>query len=246
MADDKKEAKAPKGDAPKADAGAKAEGAKSEGAKAAAKGGKPGAKKAKGAGGLSGPVQADRPRGPKVPPRLATFYLEKVRPELVKKFGFKSVMQAPRFEKIVINMGVGDAIQDQKLLDAALNEMALIAGQKPALRRAKKAISNFKLRAGVPVGCCVTLRGARMYEFYDRLVNVAIPRIRDFRGLNPRSFDGRGNYTMGVTEQIIFPEINYDKVGKIRGMDVTIVTSAKNDEEGRELLRQMQLPFRQR
>jgi large subunit ribosomal protein L5 len=124
--------------------------------------------------------------------------------------------------------------------------MALIAGQKPALRRAKKAISNFKLRAGVPVGCSVTLRGSRMYEFYDRLVNVAIPRIRDFRGLNPRSFDGRGNYTMGVTEQIIFPEINYDKVGKIRGMDVTIVTTAKNDEEGRELLRQMQLPFRQR
>ena len=122
----------------------------------------------------------------------------------------------------------------------------MIAGQKPAIRRAKKAISNFKLRAGLPVGCSVTLRGARMYEFYDRLINVAVPRIRDFRGLNPRSFDGRGNYTMGVTEQIIFPEINYDKVGKIRGMDVTIVTSAKNDEEGRELLRQMQMPFRQR
>ncbi len=243
MADEKKEAKAPKGDAPKADAAPKADCAKAAAPKG---GGKPAKKTSKGAGGLSGPVQAERPRGPKVPPRLATFYRDKVRGELVKKFGFKSVMQAPRFEKIVINMGVGDAVQDQKLMDAALNEMALIAGQKPALRRAKKAISNFKLRAGVPVGCCVTLRGARMYEFYDRLVNVAIPRIRDFRGLNPRSFDGRGNYTMGVTEQIIFPEINYDKVGKIRGMDVTIVTSAKNDEEGRELLRAMQLPFRQK
>ncbi|MEO5617523.1 MAG: 50S ribosomal protein L5 [Candidatus Eisenbacteria bacterium] len=175
---------------------------------------------------------------------MASFYLEKVRPELVKKFGFTNVMQAPRLEKIVINMGVGDATQDQKLLDAALNELALIAGQKPAVRRAKKAISNFKLRAGLPIGCSVTLRGARMFEFYDRLINVAVPRIRDFRGLNPRSFDGRGNYTMGLTEQIIFPEINYDKVGKIRGMDVTIVTSAKNDEEGRELLKQMQMPFR--
>ena len=243
MADEKKEAKAPKGDGAKADAAPKGDGAKAAAPKG---GGKPAKKTSKGAGGLSGAVQADRPRGPKEPPRLATFYRDKVRPELVKKFGFKSVMQAPRFEKIVLNMGVGDAIQDQKLMDAALNEMALIAGQKPALRRAKKAISNFKLRAGVPVGCSVTLRGARMYEFYDRLVNVAIPRIRDFRGLNPRSFDGRGNYTMGVTEQIIFPEINYDKVGKIRGMDVTIVTTAKNDEEGRELLRAMQLPFRQR
>jgi large subunit ribosomal protein L5 len=244
MADDKKEAKAPKGDASKSDAAPKGDGAKAAGAKGG--GGKPVKKTSKGAGGLSGPVQAERPRGPKAPPRLADFYRDKVRPELVKKFGFKSVMQAPRFEKIVLNMGVGDAVTDQKLMDAALNEMALIAGQKPALRRAKKAISNFKLRAGVPVGCSVTLRGARMYEFYDRLVNVAIPRIRDFRGLNPRSFDGRGNYTMGVTEQIIFPEINYDKVGKVRGMDVTIVTTAKNDEEGRELLRAMQLPFRQR
>ena len=244
MADEKKEAKAPKGDAPKGEGAPKGDGAKAAGAKGG--GGKPVKKTSKGAGGISGPVQTERPRGPKEPPRLATFYREKVRSELVKKFGFTSVMQAPRFEKIVLNMGVGDAVQDQKLMDAALNEMALIAGQKPALRRAKKAISNFKLRAGVPVGCSVTLRGARMYEFYDRLVNVAIPRIRDFRGLNPRSFDGRVNYTMGVTEQIIFPEINSDKVGKIRGMDVTIVTTAKNDEEGRELLRAMQLPFRQK
>jgi large subunit ribosomal protein L5 len=155
-------------------------------------------------------------------------------------------MQAPRLEKIVVNMGVGDAIQDQKLLEAASNELAQIAGQRPSVRRARKAISNFKLRAGIPIGCMVTLRGARMYEFYDRLINVAVPRIRDFRGLNPRSFDGRGNYTMGLTEQIIFPEINIEKVGKIRGMDVTIVTSAKTDEEGRELLKLMNMPFRQR
>jgi large subunit ribosomal protein L5 len=143
-------------------------------------------------------------------------------------------------------MGVGDAIQDQKLLEAAAGEMGQIAGQRPVIRRAKKAISNFKLRAGIPIGCSVTLRGSRMYEFYDRLINVAVPRIRDFRGLNPRSFDGRGNYTMGLTEQIIFPEINYDQVPKVRGMDVTIVTTARTDEEGRELLRLMQMPFRVR
>src|SRR5205823_11191139 len=131
---------------------------------------------------------------------------------------------------------VGDALQDQKLLDSAMNELAHISGQRPSVRRAKKSISNFKLRQGVPIGCAVTLRGARMYEFYDRLINVAIPRIRDFRGLNPRSFDGRGNYTAGFSEQIIFPEINYDKVAKVRGLDVTIVTSARSDEEGRELL----------
>jgi large subunit ribosomal protein L5 len=155
-------------------------------------------------------------------------------------------MQAPKLVKIVLNMGVGDAISDQKLMDAAANEMGQIAGQRPAVRRAKKAISNFKLRAGLPIGCMVTLRGARMFEFYDRLINVALPRIRDFRGINPRSFDGRGNYSVGLTEQIIFPEINYDKVAKVRGMDVTIVTTARTDEEGRELLRLMKMPFRQR
>jgi large subunit ribosomal protein L5 len=153
-------------------------------------------------------------------------------------------MQAPRLTKIVLNMGVGDAVQDQKLMDAAVNELGQITGQRPAVRKAKKAISNFKLRAGLPVGCSVSLRGARMWEFYDRLINVALPRIRDFRGVNPRSFDGRGNYTMGLTEQIIFPEINYDKVAKVRGMDVTIVTTARTDEEGRELLRLMNMPFR--
>ena len=187
-----------------------------------------------------------RPHAPKQRPRLATFYEDKVRTALMEKFGYTSTMQAPRFKKIVVNMGVGDALTDAKLLDAAANELSQIAGQKPAIRRAKKSIANFKLREGLPIGCMVTLRGARMYEFYDRLINVAVPRIRDFRGLNPRSFDGRGNYTMGLTEQIIFPEINYDKVGKIRGMDVTIVTSAKTDEEGRELLRLMNMPFRTR
>jgi large subunit ribosomal protein L5 len=187
-----------------------------------------------------------RPHAPARKPRLADLYLEKVRPALMQKFAYASMMQAPRFEKIVLNMGVGDAIQDAKLLDAAANELGQITGQKPAIRRAKKSIANFKLREGVAVGCTVTLRGARMWEFYDRLINVAVPRIRDFRGVNPRSFDGRGNYTMGLTEQIIFPEINLDKVGKIRGMDVTIVTSAKTDEEGRELLRLMNMPFRQR
>jgi large subunit ribosomal protein L5 len=198
------------------------------------------------AGGSAPAVAAGRPTAPQEKPRLAKFYAETVRPELQKKFGYTSVMQAPRFEKIVINMGVGDAIGDPKLLESAANELAAIAGQKPAIRKARKAISNFKLREGIGVGCSVTLRGARMYEFFDRLINVAVPRIRDFRGLSPRSFDGRGNYSVGLTEQIIFPEINYDRVGKVRGMDVTIVTSAKNDEEGRELLRLMQMPFRQR
>jgi large subunit ribosomal protein L5 len=230
---------------------------KTKAAKAPAKpdkGTKPDAKPAKasrrsaGGGGESarGAVVEERPTGPKEKPRLARHYSEKVAPALMEKFGYKNVMQVPRMTKIVLNMGVGEALQDSKLLDAAMNELGQITGQRPSLRRAKKSISNFKLREGVPIGCCVTLRGARMFEFYDRLVSVAVPRIRDFRGVSPRSFDGRGNYSMGVTEQIIFPEINYDKVAKVRGMDVTIVTSAKTDEEGRELLRLMNMPFRQR
>ena len=233
MADDKK-----KGDKP-----AKQGPAKSAAPKAAAKPpkGKPAGEEA-----AAAPRTEGRPHAPASKPRLASFYAEKVRPALMQKFSYASAMQAPRFEKIVLNMGVGDATQDAKLLDAAANELGQITGQKPAVRRAKKSIANFKLREGVAVGCTVTLRGARMWEFYDRLINVAVPRIRDFRGLNPRSFDGRGNYTMGLTEQIIFPEINYDKVAKVRGMDVTIVTSAKTDEEGRELLRLMNMPFRQR
>jgi large subunit ribosomal protein L5 len=218
---------------------------------AEAKGGKP-AKAAKG-GGEPGEAKAAEakpkaekgPARPVPPPRLKKHYAEKVAPELMKRFGYKNPMEAPRIVKIVVNMGVGEAIQNAKLLDAAAGDLAIITGQKPAIRRAKKSIANFKLRQGVPIGCVVTLRRARMWEFYDRLVNIAIPRIRDFRGVPTRSFDGRGNYTLGLTEQIIFPEINYDRVEKVRGMDVTIVTTARTDEEGRELLRLMQLPFRQ-
>jgi large subunit ribosomal protein L5 len=241
MADDKKKgAKSAKAEKP-AKAGAPAKPAKTPAAQAKPAKAKPAAEGAEGAVKPGG-----RPHAPVTKPRLAEHYLEKVRPALMKKFDYASMMQAPRLKKIVLNMGVGDAIQDAKLLDAAANELGQITGQKPAIRRAKKSIANFKLREGLAIGCMVTLRGARMWEFYDRLINVAVPRIRDFRGVNPRSFDGRGNYTIGLTEQIIFPEINLDKVGKIRGMDVTIVTSAKTDEEGRELLRLMSMPFRQK
>ena len=176
--------------------------------------------------------------------RLKTKYDSEVIPALVKRFGYKNPLQAPRLDKIVVNMGVGDALQNIKLLDAAAGDLAAITGQRPTIRRSRRSIANFKLRAGSPIGCAVTLRGDRMYEFYDRLTNVAIPRIRDFRGLPTKSFDGRGNYTIGLTEQIIFPEVNYDKVAKVRGMDVTIVTTARTDEEGFELLRLMEMPFR--
>lgn len=206
--------------------------------------------KAPAASGRSGaptyPVTEGRPTGPTAVLKYAVHFREKALPALMEKFGYSNVMQAPRLTKIVVNMGVGDAVTDIKNLDIALNELATITGQKPSVRRSKKAISNFKLRAGLPIGVMVTLRRARMWEFYDRLVTVAVPRIRDFRGLSQRSFDGRGNYTVGFTEQIIFPEINIEKISKVRGMDVTLVTSAKNDEEGRELLRLMQFPFRQR
>ncbi len=196
----------------------------------------------------------DQPQGPAIGeaeppariPRLREHFEKSVLPELMKRFSYKNPMEAPRLRKIVVNMGVGDALQNIKMLDAAVGEMATITGQRPSIRKAKKSIANFKLRAGQPIGCMVTLRGARMYEFYDRLINVALPRIRDFRGVPTKSFDGQGNYTLGITEQIIFPEINYDKVEKIRGMDVTFVTSADSDEEGLELLRLMNMPFRQR
>lgn len=177
-------------------------------------------------------------------PRLKKKYTEQVLPALVKKFGYGNRMQAPRFKKIVVNIGLGEASQNIKLLESAMKDLAIITGQQPVMRRARKSIANFKLRTGAPVGCKVTLRGPRMYEFYDRLVNVAIPRIRDFRGLPTKSFDGRGNYTVGIKEQIIFPEIHYDNVERITGMDVTIVTSAKTDEEAAELLRLMDMPFR--
>lgn len=176
--------------------------------------------------------------------RVQVKYNEQVKAELMKKFAYSSVMQVPKLDKIVINMGVGDAIQNSKVLDAAYEELTQIAGQKPVITKAKKSIAAFKLREGVAIGCKVTLRGERMYEFYDKLVSVALPRVRDFRGLSKDSFDGRGNYTLGIKEQLIFPEINYDKVLKIRGMDIVIVTTAKTDQEGRELLSLLDMPFR--
>ena len=176
------------------------------------------------------------------PARMKQRYLEEIRPALVEKFGYSSVMQAPRIEKITVNMGVGDAKQDSKLLEAAQQQLAQIMGQKPNVRRARKSIANFKLRDGMPVGLAVTLRRERAYEFLDRLTSVAIPRIRDFRGL-PSKLDGRGNYTIGVREQIIFPEIDYDAVDQVRGLDITITTSAKTDEEGYALLELFGLPF---
>jgi large subunit ribosomal protein L5 len=176
--------------------------------------------------------------------RLKERYAEEIRPQLLERFGYSSVMQVPRLEKITLNMGVGEAKQDTKMLEAAVEQMAVIAGQKPAVRRARKSIATFKLREGMPVGVMATLRGERMWEMLDRLQSIAIPRIRDFRGLNPRSFDGRGNYSMGVREQIIFPEIDYDAIDQVRGLNVTITTSAETDEEARELLRLLGMPFR--
>ncbi len=177
-------------------------------------------------------------------PRLWVTYQKEIVPRLVKRFNYKSPMQVPRITKIALNMGVGDAITDPKFMDAAAADMTALAGQKAVLTKAKKSISNFKLREGVAIGCRVTLRRANMYEFLDRLLNVAIPRIRDFRGLEQAGFDGRGNFTLGVREHIIFPEINYDKVMKIRGLNVTIATTAKTDEEAFELLREFGMPFR--
>jgi large subunit ribosomal protein L5 len=175
--------------------------------------------------------------------RLKTRYLEDIRPALIERFGYSSVMQAPKLVKITLNMGVGDAKQDSKVLKAATEQLATIAGQQPNVRRARKSIAAFKLREGMPVGVAVTLRAERGYEFLDRLTSIAIPRIRDFRGLNPRSFDGHGNYTMGVREQIIFPEIDYDSIDQVRGIDITITTTAKSDVEAFALLQALGLPF---
>ena len=175
--------------------------------------------------------------------RVKEKYLNTVKPALIEKFGYTSVMQAPKLDKIVVNMGVGDAMANSKALDAAVEDLTQIVGQKPIITKAKKSIANFKLREGVAIGCKVTLRGEKMYEFFDKLVSISLPRVRDFRGLSKNSFDGRGNYTIGIKEQLIFPEINYDKVFKIRGMDIVIVTTAKTDEEGRELLTQLGMPF---
>src|ERR1022692_621765 len=175
--------------------------------------------------------------------RLKTRYVEEIRPALVERFGLSTPMQAPRIEKITVNMGVGDAKQDSKMLDAATEQLATITGQRPSVRRARKSIAQFKVREGMPVGVAVTLRGERSYEFLDRLMSVAIPRIRDFRGLSPRSFDGRGNYSMGVREQIIFPEVDYDEIDQVRGLDITITTSAASDEESFALLEALGMPF---
>src|ERR1700736_5816592 len=175
--------------------------------------------------------------------RLKTRYIEEIRPALIERFGYSTPMQAPRIEKISVNMGVGDAKQDSKVLESAIAQLATITGQRPNVRRARKSIAQFKVREGIPVGLAVTLRNERSYEFLDRLMSVAIPRIRDFRGLNPRSFDGRGNYSMGVREQIIFPEIDYDEIDQVRGLDITITTTASNDEESFALLEALGMPF---
>ena len=177
-------------------------------------------------------------------PRLKTLYAEQLAPRLKDDLGLANVMQIPRLEKIVVNMGVGEAVQDKKAIDSAMDELTLITGQKPRLNRSRKSIASFKVREGMPVGASVTLRGARMWEFFDRLLGIAIPRIRDFRGLNPRSFDGRGNYSFGVTEQLIFPEVDFDQVSTTRGMDITICTSATNDEHAKALLDAFGFPFR--
>ena len=189
-------------------------------------------------------VHDEKPRGPAAPARLQVLYREQVAKELTQQFGYKSPMEVPRIEKIVLNMGVGEAVADKKIMDNAVADMQKIAGQKPVVTAARKSVAQFKIRQGYPVGCKVTLRGARMYEFLDRLVSVAMPRIRDFRGISARAFDGRGNYNMGVKEQIIFPEIEYDKIDAIRGMNITISTTAKTDAEAKALLAAFKFPFR--
>ena len=178
--------------------------------------------------------------------RLNAKYEEQVKSALMAKYNYSSVMEIPKLEKIVINMGCGDAVSNSKVLDDAVEELKIITGQKPVVTRAKKSIANFKLREGMPIGCKVTLRGERMYEFLDKLVSIALPRVRDFHGVSQDAFDGRGNYTLGVKEQLIFPEINFDKVKKVRGMDIVIVTTAKTDEEGRLLLKELGMPFKKR
>lgn len=177
--------------------------------------------------------------------RISEKYKSEIAPALMQKFGYKSPMQIPKLDKVVVNVGVGEAKDNAKALDAAMNDIAQITGQKPTVTKAKKSVAAFKVREGMNIGCKVTLRGEKMYEFVDRLFNVALPRVRDFRGINPNSFDGRGNYSLGLKEQLIFPEIDYDKVDKVRGMDIIFVTTAQTDEEGRELLKQMGAPFQQ-
>ncbi|MBS2022058.1 MAG: 50S ribosomal protein L5 [Deltaproteobacteria bacterium] len=234
MADDKKKTEKPE---------------KKDAAPAAAKADKPASDKAKGkrkekaAATISAAPGKAKSKGEK-PARLIASYKEQVIPALMKEFGYKNPMQVPKIEKIVVNMGLGEAISNNKLIEQAEEQMMAITGQKAVVTRSRKSIANFKLRENQPIGCMVTLRRDRMYEFFDRLVNVALPRVRDFKGVSAKSFDGKGNYTLGIREQIIFPEINYDKIEKIKGMNITVVTTAKNDEEGRALLRFMGMPFR--
>jgi large subunit ribosomal protein L5 len=194
------------------------------------------------------PEKAKAPAEPLPPPppaRLRVRYEKELRGELMKELGFTNPMQSPKLEKIVVNMGLGEAINNGKIIDASVEQLASITGQKPVVTKSRKSIANFKLRQGQSIGAMVTLRGDRMYEFYDRLVSIALPRVRDFKGVSPKAFDGKGNYTLGIREQVIFPEINYDKVEKIKGLNVTVVTTARNDEEGRALLRHLGMPFRQ-
>jgi large subunit ribosomal protein L5 len=222
---------------------AKADGKKVEGKEGAAK--KPAAKKgeAKKPGGQAAPSSVDLSTVP--PPRLKGVYESAVRQKLTEQFGYKNRMQVPQLDKIVINMGIGEAVADRKKVESAAGDLALIAGQKPVITKSRKAISTYKLRENQPIGCKVTLRKARMFEFIDRLINIALPRVRDFRGLNPKSFDGRGNYSLGLKEHIVFPEIDYDKVAEVWGMDITVCTTARTDEEARALLTAFNFPFRQ-
>jgi large subunit ribosomal protein L5 len=247
MADEEKPAKAAKaekaGDGGKA---AKAKGGDKPRPDKAGKGEKAAAAKGKGDG--KAPPKAEKPARTPRPkdyrPRLKSHYEKVVRPEMSKQFGYNNPMQIPRVEKVVLNMGIGEAVNDRKKVDAAAKDLAMISGQRPVITRARKSIATYKLRDGMPIGAKVTLRGDRMYEFLDRLVTIALPRVKDFRGLNPRSFDGRGNFALGLREHIVFPEINYDEVDEIWGMDVIVCTSAQSDEEARALLRGFNFPFR--
>ncbi|MBI3373815.1 MAG: 50S ribosomal protein L5 [Betaproteobacteria bacterium] len=226
-----------KSEQPKKSPDAKGAGAKAAGAKAAAKQAAPKT-------GPAAPKTAKQAVASAGPARLQVHYREHVVPDLMKKFGYTTVMQVPRIRKISLNMGVGEAASDKKILDNAVGDMIRLSGQKPVMTKSRKSIAGFKIRAGVPIGCMVTLRGARMYEFLDRLVSIAIPRIRDFRGVSSRAFDGRGNYSLGVKEQIIFPEIEYDKIDALRGMNISIATTAKTDDEAKALLGAFRFPFK--
>ena len=245
MADkEEKKAKKPAKAGPEAEQTAKpAKGEKADKAPKAAQAGK-GDKGAKAGGEKAAGEKVAREPEPRVPARLRVEFDEKIRGKLTEQFGYENRMQVPVLDKIVINMGIGEGVADRKKVDAAASDLALISGQKAIVTKARKSIATYKLRDGQAIGCKVTLRKARMYEFLDRLINIALPRVRDFKGVGGKSFDGKGNYTLGIKEQIIFPEINYDRIEKIKGMNVTIVTTAKSDEEGRALLRYIGMPFR--